>query len=132
MTGLNDDIRRFKYLKNKIKNKSLLDFGCGKGKFLALAKKNTKNIAGLEISKQFVNHLSKKFKMYEDIDKIDQKFDIITLFHVLEHIPDQNKTLKKVKKIINKIEKFLILVRHAHVLLLNLKVFRILHYGVNI
>ena len=124
LTGLNDDIRRFKYLKNKIKNKSLLDFGCGKGKFLALAKKNTKNIAGLEISKQFVNHLSKKFKMYEDIDKIDQKFDIITLFHVLEHIPDQIETLKKLKKIINKKGKLIIEVPHANDLLLNLKVFR--------
>lgn len=124
LTELNDDFRRFKYLENKIKNKSLLDFGCGKGKFLNLSKKNTKNIAGLEINKQFINHLSKKFKMYEDIDKIDQKFDIITLFHVLEHIPNQIDTLKKIKKIINKNGKLIIEVPHANDLLLNLKVFR--------
>ncbi len=124
LTEMNDEIRRFKYLKNKIKNKSLLDFGCGKGKFIKLAKKNTKNIAGLEISKQLVNYLSKKFKIYEDIDKIDQKFDIITLFHVLEHIPNQIETLKKLKNLINKNGKLIIEVPHANDLLLNLKVFR--------
>lgn len=124
LTEMNDEIRRFKYLKNKIKNKSLLDFGCGKGKFIKLAKKNTKNIAGLEISKQLVNYLSKKFKIYEDINQIDQKFDIITLFHVLEHIPNQIETLKKLKNLINKNGKLIIEVPHANDLLLNLKVFR--------
>tara|TARA_B100000989_G_scaffold72938_4_gene51266 strand:- start:8820 stop:9716 length:897 start_codon:yes stop_codon:yes gene_type:complete len=124
LIGLNDDVRRFEYLKNKIKNKSLLDFGCGKGKFLKIAKRNTKNIAGLEISRQFINHLSKQFKMYEDLDHVDQKFDVVTLFHVLEHIPNQIETLKKIKKVIYKNGKLFIEVPHANDLLLNLKVFR--------
>ena len=125
LTELNDDLRRFNYLKNKIKNKKLLDFGCGKGKFLALAKKNTKSVSGLEISNQFINYLRKNnFKMYNDIDNINEKFDIITLFHVLEHIPDQINTLINIKKILNKNGKVIIEVPHANDLLLNLKVFR--------
>ena len=124
LTGLNDDIRRFNYLKNKIKNKSLLDFGCGKGKFLKIAKKHNKNIAGLEVSKQLINYLSGKFKMYENLDEIDQKFDVVTLFHVLEHIPNQIETLKNIKKVIHKKGKLFIEIPHANDLLLNLKVFR--------
>ncbi len=124
VTELNDDLRRFNYLKNKIKNKKLLDFGCGKGKFLSLAKKDSKNIAGLEINKQLFNHLKKKFKMYDDICNVDQKFDVITLFHVLEHIPNQIDILKNIKKILNKNGKLIIEVPHANDVLLNLKVFR--------
>ena len=35
----NDDIRRYNFIKNKIKNKIVLDFGCGIGGFLAIAKR---------------------------------------------------------------------------------------------
>lgn len=121
---LNDDLRRFNFLKKKIKNKTLLDFGCGRGGFLKLSQKITKNIAGLEINRQILKYLSKRFKIYDDINKIDEKFDIITLFHVLEHIPNQIETLQQIKKKLKKNGKLIIEVPHANDLLLNLKVFR--------
>ena len=122
---LNDDLRRFNYFKNKITNKKLLDFGCGKGIFLSLAKKNAKSVAGLEISRQYVDHLrKKKFKIYDDINLVDQKFDIITLFHVLEHIPDQIDVLKNIKKMLKKKGKLIIEVPSANDVLFNLKAFR--------
>ena len=121
---LNDDLRRFNFLKKKIKNKTLLDFGCGRGGFLKLSQKITKNIAGLEINRQILKYLSKRFKIYDDINKIDEKFDIITLFHVLEHIPNQIETLQQIKKKLKKNGKLIIEVPHANDLLFNLKVFR--------
>ena len=121
---LNDNLRRFNFLKIKIKNKTLLDFGCGKGGFLNLSQKITKSIAGLEINKQIIKYLSKRFKIYDDINKIDEKFDIITLFHVLEHIPNQIETLQQIKKKLKKNGKLIIEVPHANDLLFNLKVFR--------
>jgi SAM-dependent methyltransferase len=62
--------------------------------------------------------------MYENLDEIDQKFDVVTLFHVLEHIPNQIETLKNIKKVIHKKGKLFIEIPHANDLLLNLKVFR--------
>ncbi len=121
---LNDDLRRFNFLKKKIKNKTLLDFGCGKGGFLKLSQKITKSVTGLEINRQILRYLSKRFKIYDDINNIDEKFDIITLFHVLEHIPNQIETLQQIKKKLKKNGKLIIEVPHANDLLLNLKVFR--------
>jgi len=122
--GLSDEKRRFNFLKNKIKNKTLLDFGCGTGNFLLLIKKNAKSVAGLEVRKQYIDLLSKNFKIYDDISVVDKKFDFITLFHVLEHIPNQIETLKNLKKFLKKNGKLIIEVPHANDVLLNLKTFR--------
>jgi 2-polyprenyl-3-methyl-5-hydroxy-6-metoxy-1,4-benzoquinol methylase len=120
----NDERRRFNYLKSKIKNKTVLDFGCGSGNFLLSAKKTVKKIAGLEVRKQYIDLLSNQFKMYDSIENVDEKFDFITLFHVLEHIPNQIETLKNLKKILKKNGKLIIEVPHANDVLLNLKTFR--------
>ena len=122
--GLNDEQRRFNYIKSKIKNKTLLDFGCGAGNFLSAAKKSAKKVAGLEVRKQYIDLLSDQFKMYDSVETVDEKFDFITLFHVLEHIPNQIETLKNLKKILKKNGKLIIEVPHANDVLLNLKTFR--------
>lgn len=76
------------------KNSSLLDFGCGKGFFLFTLKKlNYNNLYGLETSKSRAN-FSKKLtnlviseEYYSSGRIMDKQFSIITLIHVLEHIP---------------------------------------------
>ncbi|MCL6258401.1 methyltransferase domain-containing protein [Aquiflexum sp. TKW24L] len=81
------------------KKGSLLDIGCGTGEFLSLAKKNGWKISGIEPNKTARKIATKKKlsiqKNLEDIKK-DQKFDIISLFHVLEHVHDLRKTGKKI------------------------------------
>ena len=79
---------------------SLLDYGCGTGEFLNAAKKKGWKIAGVEPNekarKQANQKLKKKVKSSIDELKKDSSFDIITLYHVLEHIHDLRKTVKNI------------------------------------
>ena len=83
---------------------TLLDFGCGKGKFGSIAKSKgwqvkcvetaieraeyAKNIYGLEVSTNF----------YSAGRIFENDFDVLTLFHVLEHLPDPKILLSELIK----------------------------------
>lgn len=69
---------------------ALLDVGAGTGDFLLCAKKGGWQIQGIEPNLK-ARKLAEEKGVYlrEDIDEItNQKFDVITLWHVLEHVPD--------------------------------------------
>ena len=100
---------------NTISNKkSILDFGCGTGEFIYKCKKNGWNINGLEpdtyardkaISLTKTNILAN----ISDLKQLEQ-ISLITLWHVLEHIPELNFTIEKLKSKLDKNGKFLIAV----------------------
>ncbi|MFZ4543725.1 MAG: class I SAM-dependent methyltransferase [Saprospiraceae bacterium] len=85
---------------NELKNKSLLDVGCGDGTFLyalSASKLKTKELYGLDIKApsfpddEFgsrINCFQRNIIRYE----IDQKFDNLMLDNVYEHIAPQDKT----------------------------------------
>jgi len=77
----------------------LLDYGCGTGEFLNAAKVNGWKVSGIEPNdkarKQANLKLDDKVKSSIDELKRDSNFDVVTLYHVLEHIHDLRKTLKK-------------------------------------
>lgn len=83
-----------------VKNCSLLDFGCGKGIFLLLAKKQHWEIAGVETSVNRSAYASKTLGIqvntafYTEGSIFNKKFDILTLFHVIEHVTDSKALLK--------------------------------------
>lgn len=96
-----DDKRRFKFLKSRIKGKKILDFGCGNGGFLSAisdcGQKSASLACGVELQKSMFEYFeNKNLKVFEDIQEIDEKFDYITLFHVLEHIKDPAEMLKNI------------------------------------
>jgi len=110
-----DDLRRYKQFKKHFVNKDFLDFGCGWGGFLSTVK-NTKFLNGVELRKECTDYIAKnhkKFNVKNDINLFNKKFDIITAFHVLEHIPFQVKTLKKLGSKLKKNGKIIIEVPHA-------------------
>jgi 2-polyprenyl-3-methyl-5-hydroxy-6-metoxy-1,4-benzoquinol methylase len=100
-----DDLRRFKLISHLIKDKSYLDFGCGLGGVLDMARQVTKDVSGLEPQKNVTESLRNlNYTMFESIDEIidnNIKFDVITLFHVFEHLPNPFETLKKLNTILN-------------------------------
>ena len=59
--------------------------------------------------------------IHQNILDFDKKFDVITLFHVLEHIPNQIETLKIIKKKLSINGKIIIEVPHAEDFLLEFK-----------
>ena len=100
-----------KNLKNKIQlienqsnnPKSLLDIGAGTGDFLLFAKSRGFEVVGVEPNEKARQRSSQKgIALHQEIQNIiDQKFDTITLWHVLEHLPyldDQIKTIASLLK----------------------------------
>lgn len=73
--------------------KKLLDIGCGTGDFLQTALENNWVVSGIEPNEQ-AREISNK-KTNNSVFEIDQllkfeasSFDVITLWHVLEHLPN--------------------------------------------
>jgi len=77
-------------------NKTLLDYGCGTGEFLQKCKSHGWQVHGIEPSpeariKAEANNNQSIATSIEQITSTD--FQIITLWHVLEHVPELNQTL---------------------------------------
>ena len=112
---LEDDLRRKEQFQKILYNKDILDFGCGWGGFLKSLKK-TKSLNGVELRKECINYIKlnlKKIKILDNINSFNKNFDVITMFHVLEHIPYQVETLKLLKSKLKKNGKIIIEVPHA-------------------
>jgi 2-polyprenyl-3-methyl-5-hydroxy-6-metoxy-1,4-benzoquinol methylase len=79
---------------------NLLDYGCGTGMFLSVAKSSTWNAYGIEPdsgARKFAVE-DNKMMVYPDVETAhsmlkDTQFNCITLWHVLEHVTDLNETL---------------------------------------
>ena len=118
-TDLDDDKRRLRQFQKLCVNKKILDFGCGWGGFLTKLK-NAKSLNGIELRKECIEHLkkNKKINVNRSLNNVLGKFDIITMFHVLEHMPNQTKTLKLLRNKLKKNGKIIIDVPHAEDFLL--------------
>ena len=116
-----DDKRRYTWLRNFIKNKRVLDFGCGAGGFLLQAKKIAQYAAGVEPEEALIAHFKEiGIKVFPDLGAVEGRYDIITLFHVLEHLPDPISTLKNLIKKLNKNGQLIVEVPNANDALLSL------------
>ncbi len=88
-----DNIERY------VRKSNILDIGCGFGEFMMMAKKRGWKAKGIELSK-YASGVAKKL----DLDvfngsiekaKFKEKFSVLTMFEVVEHLPDPLKTLKE-------------------------------------
>jgi 2-polyprenyl-3-methyl-5-hydroxy-6-metoxy-1,4-benzoquinol methylase len=102
-------------LKNKLKlinsfktsDKNLLDVGCGTGDFLFTCKNSGWNVLGVEPNKSARNLAEKKLfgnnatYIFSDLNEINSiQFDVITLWHVLEHVPNLEAYISKLKSLL--------------------------------
>jgi 2-polyprenyl-3-methyl-5-hydroxy-6-metoxy-1,4-benzoquinol methylase len=91
-----DDNRRFNFVKEMIVNKDIIDFGSGVGGFLLKAKDIAKSITGIELDSKITEHYKRNdINLVLDIDNLkDNSYDIITAFHVVEHLKEPIDILK--------------------------------------
>jgi len=96
-------------LKNKVKlinshseKGTLLDIGAGTGDFLVVAQKEGWQTKGIEPSPKAKAIAINKGVIFADSlsDFQDNSFDVITMWHVLEHVPNLEEYLSELKRLI--------------------------------
>jgi len=98
---------KIKILHQYQKTGTLLDYGCGTGDFMAYASKKGFSTIGVEPNDGARNTALQQTGsvVLKDIGEIkgkENKFNIITAWHVVEHIHDLRDTLKAIKKRLHK------------------------------
>ncbi len=81
---------------------SLLDVGAGTGDFLNAAKNDGWSISGVEPNSKARSLANQKsILLVEDINQLPtQKYDVITLWHVLEHVPNLFEYIETLKSLL--------------------------------
>jgi 2-polyprenyl-3-methyl-5-hydroxy-6-metoxy-1,4-benzoquinol methylase len=102
----------------------ILDIGAGTGEFLSVAQQDGWHTTGLEPSdkaKQIA--INKGVSFVATIAQLeDHSFDVITMWHVLEHVPDLDHQIKELKRLLKPTGSLIIAVP-------NFKSFDAQHYG---
>ena len=96
-------LNNFKDKKDKI---SILDIGCGSGGFLAGLRKEKFEKTGVEINPEGAQLCrGKGIAVYNqaltDIDFSEKKFDVITMWHVLEHMKNPLEDFQKISQLLS-------------------------------
>lgn len=87
----------------------ILDVGCANGVYLYNLRNQGWDVYGIEPSQEAVNFARNKFALknvkqgfLEDNNYPDEFFDVVTLRHVIEHLPDPKEAIMEIKRILKK------------------------------
>ena len=102
----------------------ILDIGSGTGEFLSVAKNDGWQTIGVEPSgKAKAIAINKGISFVEQTTELENNsFDVISMWHVLEHVPDLDKQIKELKRLLKPTGTLIIAVP-------NFKSFDAKHYG---
>jgi 2-polyprenyl-3-methyl-5-hydroxy-6-metoxy-1,4-benzoquinol methylase len=93
--------RRLKLFQPIAKPGSLLDVGAGIGQFLAIARAYFSEVCGTEVSESAIHIARQKYNLQllagevQTVEFGNKKFDNITIFHVLEHVPNPKQVIER-------------------------------------
>lgn len=87
--------------------RNLLDIGCGTGHFLNECKENGWNVTGLEPDSDARNFTRENFNFETEpiqnlYSKEEKSFNVITMWHVLEHVYHLQKDVKQIVSLLKK------------------------------
>ncbi len=121
-----DNTRRVKQFTSYVIGKDYIDMGCGAGGMLDLFKPIARSVSGVELQKEVRNELKRcGYPMYRSMADIRRvSVDVISLFHVLEHLTDPIKTLQSIRVALRDGGIIIVEVPHARDVLLQLNSFK--------
>lgn len=103
-----EHINRYLFSQQFVKGKSVLDAGCGSGYGANLLKKaGAKKVVGVDIDEESVGYATQEFGAKGISFKVKDlntsfgyktKFDVVTCYEVIEHVPDADHLLTEIKK----------------------------------
>jgi 2-polyprenyl-3-methyl-5-hydroxy-6-metoxy-1,4-benzoquinol methylase len=81
---------------------NLLDIGAGTGEFLAVAQQNGWQTVGVEPSEKAKSIAIKKGVSFVENSSMlsDASIDVITMWHVLEHVPDVEQQIRELSRLV--------------------------------
>jgi 2-polyprenyl-3-methyl-5-hydroxy-6-metoxy-1,4-benzoquinol methylase len=97
---------RLKKLEKRRHGGHLLDVGCGDGAFLKLAQDKGWAVSGTEHSSYAANYVSEALGIPVFCGEVfaagypDNSFDVVTMWHVLEHVTDPGRYLREIHRIL--------------------------------
>lgn len=98
--------QRLKHLEKHRQGGRLLDVGCGDGSFLSLAQQNGWIVSGTEYSDYAAKFVGVKFGIPVFCGELvtagypKDYFDVVTMWHVLEHLTDPRGCLREIHRIL--------------------------------
>lgn len=98
--------RRLKHIQQYIQPGKMLDVGCAMGFFIDEAAKNGWQVEGLDVSAYAAEYTHERFghKTYHgSLDELGleaEAYDLITMFDVIEHVPDPTKYVAETAKLL--------------------------------
>jgi hypothetical protein len=107
--------RRFEQFKNIVANKKWIDVGTGAGGILDLLSPIASETVAVEPQENARKYLAESgYKVYTSVGEVPYSdFDVVTLFHVFEHLTDPVGTLKILRNKMSQEAKLIIEVPHA-------------------
>jgi 2-polyprenyl-3-methyl-5-hydroxy-6-metoxy-1,4-benzoquinol methylase len=97
----NHSLKDAKISSDQLKGKTILDYGCANGIFhkflIEIYGINKMNIYGVDIESDMLEScksISKNFYSIDKIHEINKRFDLITMWNVIEHIYDPKAALQ--------------------------------------
>lgn len=102
----NDFRRRLALIEKFVKKGKLLDVGCNIGSLMVVGKENGWKVEGIDINKEAVKiakskGLNARVKDINDINEISEKYDLVVMNDLIEHIEYPRRILRKVRTSLN-------------------------------
>lgn len=97
--------KKLDHIKQYHSHGTLMDLGCGLGYFLhGVVKDGTFEALGVDISDEAITYVKNRFghhvKNENELDTLGELFDVITQWHVLEHVHLLNERMLQLKRLL--------------------------------